>query len=82
MQHGRYTITRFNFTHIEVTAKSAPARMLFAPEGTTATPTCTCPKYGSCGHQEAAVVFLAAEAKAKAKVQPKAQPTLEDLFAW
>jgi uncharacterized Zn finger protein len=80
MQHGRYTITRFNRTHIEVTAKGAPARMLFAPEGTTATPSCNCPKYGACGHQEAAVVFLNAEAQPKA--QQKAAQSLEDLFAW
>lgn len=80
MQHGRYTITRFNRTHIEVTAKGAPARMLMAPEGTTATPSCNCPKYGECGHQVAAVVFLKAEAQRRA--QPVSAPSLEDLFAW
>lgn len=51
-----------------------------AIEGTTDMPSCNCPKYGVCGHQEAAVVFLKAEAQAKA--QPKAAPSLEDLFAW
>lgn len=58
----------------------SPVRGLFMAVGATTKPTCTCPVYGTCGHQLAAQEFAAVERK---QAQPVAkQQTLEELFAW
>ena len=79
-QHNDYTVQRIGPAHIQVVGKNRKAHTLVALKGDTGTPSCPCKVYGTCGHQLAAVEFLTVEAQPQA--QPKAVPTLEELFAW
>lgn len=79
-QHKDYTVTRLGAAHIQVVGKNRKAHIIVALKGDTGTPNCPCKVMGTCGHQLAAVEFLKAEAQPQS--QPKAQPTLEELFAW
>lgn len=59
----------------------SPVRGLFMAVGASSKPTCTCPVYGTCGHQLAAQEFAATERKAAQPVD--LQPKTEDLyFGW
>lgn len=77
-RYKNYTVRRLSGAYLQVQGDNAKAHLLMATVGDKTTPSCPCHKPGACGHQDAAVAFL----KAEAQPQPKSAPTLEDLFAW
>lgn len=82
LANNGYVVKRLTSQQITVQKPKgkSPVRPIYMAVGATTKPTCTCPVYGTCGHQIAAEEFAAMERRQAVAVAKR--PTLEELFAW